>query len=619
MRLFHQSVIVASLLAGLALVFHPTPARAATGPGTGGGGSVTGITVLPPLVLSGTQVQLPQRISQLNTNYAFTNASSRDFYQSGGNLYSKNLSLNHRWVYYDDFNTPMTTPGVFPDAPTGHKYNVFTGGGGNTNKINLVDGKWWLGETGAVYQSVTFGTNGVYGSAAPVNTWGGTFSYHKSTNNTADGYVQNAYFVLSPQVDFLASTYLHVTVGANVFVVSRELSSTNLIYAPHFGGRYLGFETNHSFTLTIISNNIIADIAGMRYVGYDESLSTVYNNLKVATWEVLGSPTNSFWPKWDSQYAGYVDSEAYWQYAGPFAVRSNGTLQQITFNDRTESRYQLKHESDLFQLYDAISGEILFSADDAAQNVQVGGASSGNVNIIRPLIYTSGTPGTGKVLTDTDGSGTAVWQTPSGGGSTQMVVAAIGTLVVTNDVSVLGDGSTTPLITLSSPNGASFGLSVNTNLTVQTTNKFDFSSPSVGQVIAAHSSSDGQIVWTNATVSSGPSTNCFPYTVPITGTNFIVDWLALGPTNTVILTNYANAGLIQTNIGYFKERLVMIVPQGSQGFNTLAVNTTVPNQRFTLTQTGITQDTNGGYYSLLVWIPVNTNAVLSGQNWGIAP
>ena len=65
--------------------------------------------------------------------------------------------------------------------------------------------------------------------------------------------------------------------------------------------------------------------------------------------------------------------------------------------------------------------------------------------------------------------------------------------------------------------------------------------------------------------------------------------------------------------------LVMIVPQGSQGFNTLAVNTTVPNQRFTLTQTGITQDTNGGYYSLLVWIPVNTNAVLSGQNWGIAP
>lgn len=41
MRLFHQSVIVASLLACLALVFHPTPAPAATGPGGGVGGSAT--------------------------------------------------------------------------------------------------------------------------------------------------------------------------------------------------------------------------------------------------------------------------------------------------------------------------------------------------------------------------------------------------------------------------------------------------------------------------------------------------------------------------------------------------------------------------------------------------
>lgn len=412
----------------------------------GGGGSVTtgSVTVVSGsgVALNGTVLSLSTTLSNLNGTGALTNASSRDFYASSGNLYSKNLSLNHRWVYYDDFNQPMTTPGVFPDSPTGHKYNVFTGGGGNTNKINLVDGKWWLGETGAVYQSVTFGTNGVYGSAAPINTWGGTFSYQRSTNNTPDGYEQNLFFILSPQVDFLPTNYLHITVGANIFRVQRELSSTNIIYAQHFGGRYLAFDTNHSFTVTIISNNIICDIAGMRYVGYDESLSTTYGNIKVATWEAIGSPTNQFWGKWDSQYAGYADNEAHWQYAGPFGMRSNGTLQQITFNDRTESRYQLKHESDLFQLYDAISGEILFSADDTAQVVTVGGASAGTVNIIRPLIYTSGTPGTGKVLTDTDGSGTAVWQTPSGGGSTQMVAAAVGNLTVTNTIEQLGDGTT---------------------------------------------------------------------------------------------------------------------------------------------------------------------------------
>lgn len=122
--------------------------------------------------------------------------------------------------------------------------------------------------------------------------------------------------------------------------------------------------------------------------------------------------------------------------------------------------------------------------------------------------------------------------------------------------------------------------------------------------------------------ASGPSTNYPPYTVPITGTNFVVDWRALGPTNTVILTNYANAGLIQTNIVNTKERLVMIIRNGSQGFCNLITNTasTGDNQRMTQVHTGITRSTNGGYNDFLVWVPDgNTNAVLSGQNWGAAP
>lgn len=69
-----------TILALLALVVGVSTGRAQsfTAPITGGGsGSVTtgSVTALVPLVLSGTEMQLPQRLSQLNTNYAFTNAN----------------------------------------------------------------------------------------------------------------------------------------------------------------------------------------------------------------------------------------------------------------------------------------------------------------------------------------------------------------------------------------------------------------------------------------------------------------------------------------------------------------------------------------------------------------
>ena len=72
--------------------------------------------------------------------------------------------------------------------------------------------------------------------------------------------------------------------------------------------------------------------------------------------------------------------------------------------------------------------------------------------------------------------------------------------------SFIGSGESTPYLLLSSPNGASFGLSVNTNLTVQTTNKLDFSSASAGQAMVLHSASAGQLVWTNEAASGGSVT-----------------------------------------------------------------------------------------------------------------
>jgi hypothetical protein len=64
--------------------------------------------------------------------------------------------------------------------------------------------------------------------------------------------------------------------------------------------------------------------------------------------------------------------------------------------------------------------------------------------------------------------------------------------------SFIGSGTGTPYLLLSSPNGAAFALSVNTNRIVQTTNTFDFSASSaVGQGVGLHSVANGQLVWTN--------------------------------------------------------------------------------------------------------------------------
>ncbi len=78
-----------SLLASIFLALCLSASAAVKVPGGGGGGGgtvITGsVTVLAPLVLSGAEVQMPQRISQLNTNFAFTNASM---------IFSNVLTLN---------------------------------------------------------------------------------------------------------------------------------------------------------------------------------------------------------------------------------------------------------------------------------------------------------------------------------------------------------------------------------------------------------------------------------------------------------------------------------------------------------------------------------------------
>ena len=117
----------------------------------------------------------------------------------------------------------------------------------------------------------------------------------------------------------------------------------------------------------------------------------------------------------------------------------------------------------------------------------------------------------------------------------------------------------------------------------------------------------------------GPSTNPPPYTIPITGTNFIIDWIVLGSTNDLIITNYVNAGILNTNVTY--GRKYIRIDQSSVGFNTIVPNTNYfgPNWRFSGLITGINQSTNSGYQDFIVIQANGTNVVLMGQNFGVAP
>ena len=119
----------------------------------------------------------------------------------------------------------------------------------------------------------------------------------------------------------------------------------------------------------------------------------------------------------------------------------------------------------------------------------------------------------GTTGTINNGAGTGLTQYDTVSSSTNRILRAFdsGAAQITSVTSTtvtaqsfIGSGESTPYLLLSSPNGASFGLSVNTNLTVQTTNKLDFASAAVGQAMVLHSAAAGQLVWTNATTVEVP-------------------------------------------------------------------------------------------------------------------
>ena len=135
--------------------------------------------------------------------------------------------------------------------------------------------------------------------------------------------------------------------------------------------------------------------------------------------------------------------------------------------------------------------------------------------------------------------------------------------IIANSVtapSFTGSGTGTPYLLLASPNGASFGLSVNTNLTVQTTNKFDFSNVSAGQTILAHSSSAGQNVWTNGAAASSAYTlggALVTTTVPSSAGITVGTGFTLHPTVSGLQQNASGAATAPLGRLYFHQNVVI--------------------------------------------------------------
>lgn len=134
----------------------------------------------------------------------------------------------------------------------------------------------------------------------------------------------------------------------------------------------------------------------------------------------------------------------------------------------------------------------------------------------------------------------------------------------------------------------------------------------------------GDGTWaTPAGGSGGPTTNAPPQTLAINGgtgsTNVIIDFRALGPTNSVRFTLTANAGIVVTNVIDGKELTVEVV-QDSTGNRTIAQSSVGGAPlRFGADVTGFALSTNGTYLDKIRLHGSGTNAQVVGMLRGYAP
>lgn len=135
----------------------------------------------------------------------------------------------------------------------------------------------------------------------------------------------------------------------------------------------------------------------------------------------------------------------------------------------------------------------------------------------------------------------------------------------------------------------------------------------IGAVVVGPPSSSGG----GGAGSSGPTTNAPTYAEVISGTNFVVDFLALGATNSIKLTLTAHSGIQFTNV-IKGMKVTMEVWQDSSGTWSLVTNG-IPNYRISADIPWTTPTTNATKCDTWALYCAGTNVQVVGVTTGFSP
>lgn len=316
---------------------------------------------------------------------AITNGSPTAFRINSGYIESIGVMPRMAGVeFYDSFEREGITnyPGV---SDSGHIWQ-HAAIGTTTNLVYINEGEFKQttnGVSGASYWGVTRTNNNVNW------TWfGGTIKYR---GTGANGFEDTATIILSRSLDFNTSQpYLHFRLGRSWLQV--QLSQTNTILNEVFPTP-LTNNVFYTFNCYVLSNRLVAEVGNYKYEIINDSLAQ--NSITNATALIYehNRRTTNITSGW---YVSYGDA---WAGALPFHMQrymsdgirrgSNGAINSINFEAGGEQRYQVKHESDLFQIYDTISGDVFLSINDADQEMTIGGSSAGGVTMPRLVTFPS--------------------------------------------------------------------------------------------------------------------------------------------------------------------------------------------------------------------------------------
>ena len=505
---------ISRLLAlALALVSLTLPAaRAATFqvPIAATGGSVTtgSVTVLTPLILSGTEIQLPLGLSNLKTNVPMTNNwNSWVIYGSptvSNSMFAVNrgLGIVTNSTSFSGLMQSIVNRGVegfhieiMPNPYYSNSYSAdstitITNWGiiqGHGNPVTVIRGTAAL--NGPIFQVGT--TNGGVGGV-PIGSGG--INRFKDLRLEGDNAGANGVGVKI--VNSAEPTFRDMEV-TGFKKAGIELASTNDIFWAYADHVWFVMENANAVGLLVSGSSIATDRAANHFDVNDCNFGVGGG----------GEPINI-----TADFPNIRVTDSIFKYAS--GTMSYG-INQLNGRDAYYS-------GNKFVNFQATT-PITFAAS--------GGLYTGVTNL-NPTFVNNHSDGTGEIITlgqfvtnvtmlgnSIRGSGpTVLYEDVTSNGRisnfdpTDMRVgtdaAFSGHVTVTSNItaqSFIGSGTGVPILKLQTMMSAdnAFAITVATNWMQSTTNSFVFTNVTAGQVISALSSSAGQVVWTNTTPSAG--------------------------------------------------------------------------------------------------------------------